>query len=144
MPVHSSSRLITPHTHSPSHPIQFPVRVRHPYGVSPKSLTKFVAGFSPLPQVSRMRDHLSIENGLSVPIHALGINTGSSDRGPIERHSSQLTPTFKGPSLVLCWFLSCQTGVCELPLAQVRCFCVFPQHGLHSFSHHPSLSPSGF
>lgn len=42
----------------------------------------------------------------------------------------QLTPMFRGPGSVLCWFPSFQTEVHELPLAQVSCFWGFPQHCL--------------
>ena len=38
----------------------------------------------------------------------------------------QLSPTFRGPSLVLCWFSCCQAGVGRLALAQISCFSGYP------------------
>ena len=46
-----------------------------------------------------------------------------------------LSPTFRGPSLVLCWFLCCQYGVSEFPLAQVSWFSGNAYHGLGPFAH---------
>ena len=47
----------------------------------------------------------------------------------------QLSHTFRGTSLDLCWFLPCSAGVGELPLAQVNCFNGCTHHGLNLFAH---------
>ena len=47
----------------------------------------------------------------------------------------QLSTTFRGTSLVIFWFLPCQAGVGEFPLAQVDCFSGCPHHGLDLFAH---------
>ena len=47
----------------------------------------------------------------------------------------QLSPTFRGSSLVLCWFLPCPDRVGELPLAQVDCLSGFTHHSLDLFAH---------
>ena len=51
----------------------------------------------------------------------------------------QLSPTFRGSSLVLCWFLPCPAGASELTLAQVNHVTWCPQHALYLFAH--ILSP---
>ena len=78
--------------------------------------------------------------GSKKPVHALGINSGPVASGPTDSPSTELSPTFRGPSLVLCRFPSCQSGVSELPLAQISCFCgKFLHHDLDPFAH--ILSP---
>ena len=45
------------------------------------------------------------------------------------------SPTFSGPSLVLCKFPNYQSRVSELSLTQVSYFCGYPHHGLDPFAH---------
>ncbi|CAO2599648.1 hypothetical protein LEMLEM_LOCUS9952, partial [Lemmus lemmus] len=44
-------------------------------------------------------------------------------------------------SLVLCWIPHCQSGVSDLPLAQVNCFSGYPHHGLDPFAHIIAFPP---
>ena len=47
----------------------------------------------------------------------------------------QLSPTFRGSSLVLCQFLPYLARIGELPLTQVHCFSGYPHHALDLFAH---------
>ena len=60
------------------------------------------------------------------PVQAVGINPGATASGPTVCPVIQLLPTFRGSSLVPCWFLSCLAGVGELKIAQVNCFSGIP------------------
>ena len=54
-----------------------------------------------------------------MPVHAVGKILVPLPVAPQSAPAMQLSDTFRGTSLVLCWFLPCPAGVSELPLAQV-------------------------
>lgn len=62
------------------------------------------------------------------------------DRSSDSKHSqtaraTQLLPTFRWPSSILCRIPTSQSGFSELPLVQVNSFCRFPYHGVDVFAH---------
>ena len=70
--------------------------------------------------------YLSIRNWLQKPVHALWITPGLTASGSQTTQLTELSPTFRGPSLVLCRFPSCQSRMSEVPLVYVSCLCNFP------------------
>ena len=60
--------------------------------------------------------------------------------------ATQLSPIYRGPSLVIFRFHSCLSGVSESQMDHVRCFYGYSHYGLDPFAHiitHPSRSSTG-
>ena len=67
------------------------------------------------------------------PVFVPVISSGPNTRGSYQ--AKQLSPTFIGPILVPLRFSSCQSRVCELPVACVSCLCDFPIMILTALAH---------
>ena len=128
IPIHVSipSPLPIPTLTTPPAFIQSSERVRHiaqRKEQAPPHYIRADQGIHPKKMVSKT----------SAP--AAGINPGVTASGPAVCPSHKLSPTFRGSSLVLCWFLPCLARVGELTSAQVSCFSGCPHHGLDLFAH---------
>ena len=66
--------------------------------------------------------------GSTKSVLALELDPGPTASGPV--YFPTTVPCLQRPCSVLCRFPSCQSGVSDLPLAWVSCFCGFPHHGL--------------
>ena len=73
--------------------------------------------------------------GSKKPTQEVRINPSPTASGTTDVPVVQLAPTFRGPSLVLCWFPHCQFRVSELPLSQKSCFHGYPHHVFDPFAH---------